>query len=429
MRTMSNILMDQDVTTKLFTVKNDGITAFKAAAATIAKKAQRAGQLHAFSVTLTSEGQEFSHTKRDPFGNKLYDVYIPTATFKVKSPKNIGKKGYRPIARIDIVRRLEDEVLKTDYITVRFPNTQAVEIPTALAENVCEHCGKKINSRQAIFIIQAPNGKLMQIGRNCLDAYIQVSALELLEEVAKITDLYESGFADTMDDDGFPFHESKIELVDYLRIASSMINKLGYANSKSQLENNTTPTYQQVYDYVEYWNTGRNEIFPRVKEMYEDVEFQSYDDTLAMIEYAKANLSNSEFDRNLRSILNIKFIDSDFKAKHYDAMIAYLPMWVIKHKSQSAEKASVGSSQFVGNVGAKIETNATVTMIKPFESRYGITTLVKMIDASGNILTWFASQEISGSKVGKTVKITGTVKSQEVYNNEKQTTLTRCKMA
>lgn len=99
---------------------------------------------------------------------------------------------------------------------------------------------------------------------------------------------------------------------------------------------------------------------------------------------------------------------------------------------QAEEAARKAVSQYVGTVGEKIETEATLVAAINYEAPkfngFGTEwrTVYKFRDAGGNLLVWHtkAAREIAE---GDAVTLTGTVKKHEEYKGEKQTVLTRCK--
>lgn len=83
-------------------------------------------------------------------------------------------------------------------------------------------------------------------------------------------------------------------------------------------------------------------------------------------------------------------------------------------------------SEFVGEVGERIDIAIRVERKSNFDGRYGTTNVYKMVDESGNIYSWFTTT--SPMEAGKNYIIRGTVKEHTRYKNEKQTVLTRCKV-
>jgi hypothetical protein len=91
-------------------------------------------------------------------------------------------------------------------------------------------------------------------------------------------------------------------------------------------------------------------------------------------------------------------------------------------------------SGYIGKVGGKITAEGRVLVAKHINGYYGTTLLLKIEDASGNLITTFYSGTANEVPVkGDTINISGTVKKHDVYfnsytgNEEKSTILTRTK--
>jgi len=105
-------------------------------------------------------------------------------------------------------------------------------------------------------------------------------------------------------------------------------------------------------------------------------------------------------------------------------------------RKQTAEKAAwmiqkeeALKSNFVGTVGERLrDITVVITDEREFSSDFGTTTLYKMVDADGNRFGWFSSMGCDDT-TGDTITITGTVKEHKVYNDIKETMLTRCKVS
>ena len=90
-------------------------------------------------------------------------------------------------------------------------------------------------------------------------------------------------------------------------------------------------------------------------------------------------------------------------------------------------------SNFVGNIGEKIETVALFSRCFTIERRgfpswkTVLIDVCEFVDESGNVYVWFTSA-IFKSRRGDTVKLRGTIKAHDEYKGTKQTVLTRCKV-
>lgn len=100
---------------------------------------------------------------------------------------------------------------------------------------------------------------------------------------------------------------------------------------------------------------------------------------------------------------------------------------IVIEKKKSAENFSA-SGHFIGEVKERLRNlKLSLILLNNFESRFGYCTLLKFKDNDGNIFTWYTST-VPQVKIGDTLLVTGTVKEHKVYNNEKETVLTRCKI-
>lgn len=81
-------------------------------------------------------------------------------------------------------------------------------------------------------------------------------------------------------------------------------------------------------------------------------------------------------------------------------------------------------SEFIGNIGDRIEVVVTVEKAIEMNGYYGRSTMHVMHDYEGNVIMWTTSakQLVEGNEY----TLRGTIKDHKVYKNEKQTVLTRC---
>lgn len=83
------------------------------------------------------------------------------------------------------------------------------------------------------------------------------------------------------------------------------------------------------------------------------------------------------------------------------------------------------NSEYVGEVGDRIEDTFTVTKAVTLQSYYGMSIMHIMEDASGNVFVWITKAK--SFPEGKVVTLRGTIKEHKEYRGTKQTILTRCK--
>lgn len=100
-------------------------------------------------------------------------------------------------------------------------------------------------------------------------------------------------------------------------------------------------------------------------------------------------------------------------------------------KEMKDARAPKTASEYVGAIGDKLTTTATLASVHTYETHftyYGETNYIyKFVDEKGNSIVWKTStfQEI---EEGKAYEITGKIKEHNEYKGDKQTVLTRCKI-
>lgn len=97
-------------------------------------------------------------------------------------------------------------------------------------------------------------------------------------------------------------------------------------------------------------------------------------------------------------------------------------------------KAEKAKSQYIGNKGDKLELEVTYLKSAWFEVRsfsgYGVDLMYihQFRTADGNKLIWKTGKGLGDLEEGKQITLRGTVKDHNVYDDEKQTVLTRCRI-
>ena len=88
----------------------------------------------------------------------------------------------------------------------------------------------------------------------------------------------------------------------------------------------------------------------------------------------------------------------------------------------------VPESEYIGNVGDKVELDVTHKRTRYYDTMFGTTWVHTFEDSAGNCLVWktTSSQDFQD---GEKYRVKGTIKAHDEYNGVKQTVLTRCKVA
>ena len=101
-------------------------------------------------------------------------------------------------------------------------------------------------------------------------------------------------------------------------------------------------------------------------------------------------------------------------------------------KEQKALRAPKTNSEHVGEVGDKIEVKLIFKQYFTFETHYTysgeLNFIYKFADEDGNTFTWKTGKAMELEE-GAEYMVKGTIKAHDEYKGDKQTVLTRCKIA
>lgn len=100
----------------------------------------------------------------------------------------------------------------------------------------------------------------------------------------------------------------------------------------------------------------------------------------------------------------------------------------VKNHTYSFPPCPKFESNFVGAVGDKVNMTLRLARVSGFESCFGYTSVYTFEDDRHNKIVWKTGKSI-GHEVGDVITVSGTIKEHNEYRGEKQTVLTRCKVA
>lgn len=123
----------------------------------------------------------------------------------------------------------------------------------------------------------------------------------------------------------------------------------------------------------------------------------------------------------------------DVMETDYAGVYMYTDYWAVLDfiKEQKAAHAPKTASEFVGEIGDKVEMRLTFTAYYTFETHYTyngeVSYIYKFADENGNTIVWKTGKPME-LKEGTEYTVKGTIKAHSEYKGDKQTVLTRCKI-
>jgi hypothetical protein len=395
----------------------------------LAKLNKRASKLSVAPVAL-SEGpstvKAFPADAAHPAG---YSVEYVEVTVTGETPKLAGW-------RLAAVRDLSLGEPLFNRVPGEEANLDAYKASDATA---CEHC-RVSRHRIATFVLVNDDGRVTQVGRDCLvdflggqdPANLVACASFILEWGAAVEDAREFDPNRTGGDRG-------VETLSFLAATAACVRVLGWTSRTVAEEKNRTATVNEV------WSV----LFPPLQR---STETQKFLDSVKPTEADKADASATlawaraidpvhevnEYLNNLGRACRSEFVTS----KHGGLVASAVASWKRAVGRAEELKRLASTSTFVGEVGKRLKwtkkaEGLTLTLLgaQTWESDWGTTHFYKFADAAGNLLVWFASSTAyeptpdgvhrDEIKVGSTHKVDASVKRHEERNGVKQTTLTR----
>jgi hypothetical protein len=127
---------------------------------------------------------------------------------------------------------------------------------------------------------------------------------------------------------------------------------------------------------------------------------------------------------------------ASFTTKNFGLACSAIPTYLREMEKEINRRKrfeSDAASQYVGTPGERSKFTLTLVFTRDCESQFGVSYMYKFKDEDGNILVWFASNVFFNDalgadiNIGDTVVVDARVKSHEMYQEVRQTLITRCK--
>lgn len=340
---------------------------------------------------------------------------------------NVTVTGQAPvIAGWKFVATLQHEETGTILRVVR-----GEEVPERYREadaSICEHCNTVRRRKDTYIVKNVETGEYKQVGRTCLKDFTGHTNPEaiarwfddVLDELDKLGEAGPGGFGEA---------PKYLELRTYLAHTAACIRLNGWlSRSKAREEERGWPTA----DAAAYYMVGYKHNCRITREELEEVRKhqpteEDFDMADKAIEWAKGTFPHkqnlSDYEHNLNVVIHMDYLGYREQGIAASCVAVYQRELRRNEERQAQERVGTNSSH-VGEVGKRMNIKVTVLDRRICESHFGTTSLHRMIDESGNILKWFASN--CELEIGRTYQMKATVKKHDEFRGVKETLVTRC---
>ena len=285
----------------------------------------------------------------------------------------------------------------------------------------CEHC-KHNRYRKRSFLVEHINGEMKEVGSTCLKDFLGHDPSNFLffaqieDKLGSMEEEYGMGSWGAGDPMSY-------DLLGILTLTSAIIKKYGWTSRSEAYDysyNNDGVKVATADDVLDY-------LCKKNKSIEEKVQLEDRDKEIAekTIEHFKS-LSNQDNDYIMNCLKVIKMN----RVSHKRLGIACSMIQVYRnHVEKELERANELPSEWFGNIGSKLEDCEVICTFKTFcETQFGTSVLYKFRDNDGNVFKTFYSGHTWEVEQEEKVRLWGTVKKHDEWNNKKETMLTRCKV-
>lgn len=317
-----------------------------------------------------------------------------------------------------------------DFVT---RSARGVELEGWKPDNLmCDHCGQK-RSRNKTYVVQDPDGNRLQIGSNCVQAYLGVRPAGLW---ALSYDPLENEASDM---DGVRYSAIPLDNSEDVMAIALAISDEGdmFVSKSAAYENGMTSTYDRVIRYMQpatqitddYELEERDRFAQRIAQLKEKGKPQ------AILERLKNFEGDSDYASNLRALSKSEHI----KSRDIPTLISgIVALKTEERKAAEAKKRAEAKEakmkEFTpghyGQVNDKIEKGTVMTLHskKDFVSSdyWGndiLKTIITAKDAEGHQITWFTGTEVEAEEGEELVISSGKVKKHGEFSGIDQTVL------
>jgi len=307
---------------------------------------------------------------------------------------------------------------------------------------ICDHCNA-IRRRSDTFVLLAEDGRLVQVGRQCLADFLGMasndptSALMFFMGIGDVL-----GFDnEDMEPGGFRAYGAnwRLDIVDVVRISGAVTDVNGFVSRSRSEQVGQEATSSRVMDFIDPPRfSGRDAERARAKfrawvaKVEEKMTPALDEEVTAAIAWAASQTGDSEFIQNVATLAQLKSVSRKYLGTVVWIMAGYRKA---QDKLREAEaKAKVfGKSEHVGEVAKRMEADLKLIDVRPIDGDYGTTYITTFVDGDGNKVKWFASNDPQseysafegGWELDQVRHVKMTPKKHDSYNGVLETVVNR----
>lgn len=301
----------------------------------------------------------------------------------------------------------------------------------------CDHC-LAARHRKETFILRSdgtgkdPDGRAIepgvykQVGRQCLARFLGgQSAADIVARLGWPDVVRAAG--DDEGGGGFGGGHTVYDPAEFLAWCCAISRLDGFVTRKMASDASDLSPRRATSSKVEWllgdpptgesrpdWNAARERFAPTSADL---------ERAAATLAWARALPGRSDYEQNLRLVAAQEACDP----KHAGILASAVPAYE-RELGEQVRRTASGPGEHYGAVGERYDLELTVEKVVPIDTAYGPAVIVTLRDDAGRCFMWRTGADAPGT-VGERVALKGTVKKHSEFRGERQTELTRCRVA
>jgi hypothetical protein len=291
----------------------------------------------------------------------------------------------------------------------------------------CDHC-KSGRKRKEVFILAHDDGRVTQVGRQCIADFLGHVSTENLAMRAS----WEFSAHDSCNDAGCDDYcgkhgEYRRDIAEYMTTAAVVIRRIGWCSNAAAFESGKLGMSTSQITWTVLLDSRKSFVQDWIAE--NDLHAEERDEKLAQeaLEWARSlpRSGVADYLYNLGVACRRSFVNSKIIGLVASAIVAYQ-----RHLETEAElktrRRQNFESKHVGEIGKRRNFEKVVVQrMRYFESEFGVRTFITFKDSENNILIWWASKTLDDVEEGDVVNLRGTIKAHNEFHGILQTELNR----
>ena len=273
----------------------------------------------------------------------------------------------------------------------------------------CDHCKSNRIRKYTVLLHNESTDEYIQVGKGCVKDYLGNDMSDYASYLSFFSNLDEEvdGLRER-----FPGCTPSFKFEEILAQTIERVDRFGYISKSKSYDCGVVATSTAVYAALNNCDIN-GESFEVYKVSAETIELVE-----KIREFIRNLDDTSDYAHNLKVLESMSYIENKNLGLVVSAVATYS-----KAMADKKEKETTIPSEYIGNVGGKIEFTAIPECICTLDGMYGLTFIYKMMIGS-NVVIWKTNRGLEQEETS----FKATIKEHSEYRGVKQTVITRARV-